>query len=58
MPEESFQEKTEKATPRKREKAREEGQVAKSIEVSSVLVLLTGVGALYLFAGFFYKARS
>ena len=34
------QEKTERATPRKREKAREKGQVAKSREVASVAVLL------------------
>lgn len=34
------QEKTERATPKKREKAREKGQVAKSREVASVAVLL------------------
>ncbi len=43
MPEDSLQEKTERATPKKRQKAREEGQTAKSIEISSVMVLLTGV---------------
>ncbi|MCE3023172.1 EscU/YscU/HrcU family type III secretion system export apparatus switch protein, partial [Staphylococcus pasteuri] len=33
-------EKTEKATPRKRQKAREDGQVAKSQEVAAALILL------------------
>ncbi|MFH0730496.1 MAG: flagellar biosynthesis protein FlhB [Pseudomonadota bacterium] len=54
MPEESGQEKTEKATGRKREKAREEGQVVKSQEVASVLVLLIGICVLYVFGHLFY----
>lgn len=52
---ESFQEKTEKATPKKREQAREEGQVARSLEVPSVLVLLAGITVLYISGVFFYK---
>ena len=52
MAQESFQEKTEKATPKKREKARREGQVAKSPEIPSVLILLAGIGILY-FSGRF-----
>lgn len=55
MAEESFQEKTEQATPRKREKTREEGQVAKSMEVVSVTVLLAGASALYVSALFFHN---
>ncbi|MDI6789153.1 MAG: flagellar biosynthesis protein FlhB [Thermodesulfobacteriota bacterium] len=47
MAEESFQEKTEKATPRRREEARKKGQVARSREVSAVLVVLTGFITLY-----------
>ena len=49
MPEDSGsgQEKTEKATPRKREKARKEGRVAKSMEIPSVFVLLSGVAVLF-----------
>lgn len=39
MPEESLQEKTEDATPRKREEARSRGQVAKSPELNSFAVL-------------------
>lgn len=45
------QERTEEATPKKREKAREEGQVAKSRELASVAVL--GVSLIY-----FYFASS
>ncbi|MFH2054993.1 MAG: flagellar biosynthesis protein FlhB [bacterium] len=43
---ESFQEKTEKATPKKIRDAREKGQVARSQELSSVAVMLTGGLAL------------
>ncbi len=39
-------EKTEQATPRRRAKAREEGNVAKSQEVGSVVVLAVSLGAL------------
>ncbi|MBL7251684.1 flagellar biosynthesis protein FlhB [Alloalcanivorax sp. C16-2] len=41
------QEKTEEATPRRREKAREEGQVARSRELTTVLLLFAGVGGLW-----------
>jgi flagellar biosynthesis protein FlhB len=51
MAEENFQEKTETATPKKREKTREEGQTAKSVEVPSVFVLLAGILVLY-FSGY------
>ena len=50
MPEGDFQEKTEKATPKRRSEARQKGQVARSREVSSVAVL--GVALiLFYFAG-------
>ncbi len=55
MPEDSLQEKTETATPKKRQKAREEGQTAKSIEVPSVFVLLTGVVLLRFLSPHFGK---
>jgi flagellar biosynthetic protein FlhB len=55
MAQESFQEKTEKATPKKREKARREGQVAKSAEIPSVFILLVGVGILYFSGQFAYE---
>ena len=51
MPDESFQEKTEQATPRKRREAREEGNVAKSMEVNSAIVLLVGIVGLKFLAG-------
>ncbi|MFH1081230.1 MAG: flagellar biosynthesis protein FlhB [Pseudomonadota bacterium] len=43
------QERTEEATPKKREKAREEGRVAKSRELASVAVL--GASLLYFYFG-------
>jgi len=55
MAADDFQEKTEKATPRKREKAREEGQVAKSVELPSVFLLLASVFVLYGFGYYYYK---
>ncbi len=42
------QEKTEAATPRRREQAREEGNVPRSTELNSVLLLIVAVLALYL----------
>ncbi len=48
-------EKTEDASSRKLEKSREEGQVAKSIEIPSVFVLLAGTFALYISAYLIYK---
>lgn len=47
MPETGGQERTEKATPKRREKAREKGQVAQSKEVSSVVILMTALGLFY-----------
>ncbi len=46
MAEESFQEKTEQPTPKRIREAREKGQVAKSMELSSVAIMLAGIGAL------------
>ena len=45
------QERTEKATPRRREQAFDEGQVPRSQELSGAMVLLAGVGALALGGG-------
>lgn len=47
MSEQNFQDKTEQATPKKRQDARKEGQVAKSREISSVAILAAGV--IYMF---------
>lgn len=43
----SDQEKTEEATPRRKEKAREEGQVPRSRELTTVLLLMAGVAGLW-----------
>ncbi|MGG6313533.1 flagellar biosynthesis protein FlhB [Paenibacillus macerans] len=45
-------EKTEKATPKKRQDARKKGQVAKSQDVSGALILLSGFLCLTAFGGY------
>ena len=47
MAEQGFQDKTEQATPKRREEARKKGEVAKSRELASIAVLTAGV--IYLF---------
>jgi flagellar biosynthetic protein FlhB len=54
MAEESFQERTEQATPKKREEARKKGQVAKSRELPSIAVLLAGLMTLFWGSSWFY----
>jgi flagellar biosynthetic protein FlhB len=46
---ENGQEKTEEATPRRQEKAKEEGQIARSRELGTACVLLGGISALLAF---------
>ena len=53
MAENTAGERTEKATPKRREKAREKGQVARSQEVNSFFVLLVGMTVLLVCAGHF-----
>ena len=48
MAKDNFQEKTEKPTPRRREQARKKGQVARSREIPSVLILMTSIGVFFL----------
>ena len=50
MPENTGQERTEQATPKKKEQARSKGQVANSREVASAMVLMASLGLFY-FAG-------
>lgn len=50
MPETSAQERTEKATQKRRQEARKKGQVAQSREIPSVMILMTALGIFY-FAG-------
>ncbi|WP_010093009.1 flagellar biosynthesis protein FlhB [Burkholderia ubonensis] len=51
MADESDLDKTEAATPRRREKAREEGQVARSRELASFALLASGFYGTWLLAG-------
>ncbi len=55
MAEESFSERTEQATPKKREEAKRKGQFAKSREIPSVLILMGGASILFLFGSYFYR---
>lgn len=48
----SSQEKTEEASPRKLEKAREEGQIPRSRDLTTTAILLAGTIGLYIFASF------
>ena len=48
MAEESLQDRTEKATPRRRQKAKEEGKVARSNELNSAVILCLGLTTIYL----------
>ncbi|OHV12031.1 flagellar biosynthesis protein FlhB [Kushneria phosphatilytica] len=51
MANDSDQEKTEQPTPRRLEKAREEGQVARSRELTTFALISVGIGTLWLMAG-------
>lgn len=53
MAEESDLERTEPASPRRLEKAREEGQVPRSRELPTFLILLVGVGTLWIAGSWF-----
>jgi flagellar biosynthetic protein FlhB len=48
MAEESFQERTEQATPRRRRKARERGQVARSADLTAAGIICLGFTALFM----------
>ncbi|MBW5444559.1 flagellar biosynthesis protein FlhB [Cohnella sp. CFH 77786] len=50
-------EKTEKATPKKRQEARNKGQVAKSVEIPHSLILV-GVLACFMMLGPFFRDRT
>jgi len=55
MPEEQAQERTEEATPRRREEARRRGQIVKSRELSSVAILSTGFLSLLVLSLLFFQ---
>ncbi|SEK12844.1 MULTISPECIES: flagellar biosynthesis protein FlhB [unclassified Achromobacter] len=58
MSEESDLEKTEAASPRRLEKAREEGQIARSRELGTFMMLAVGVGAIWASGGSLYEGLS
>lgn len=51
-------EKTEEATPKRREEARKKGQVARSIEINSVLVLAGVFAGLKIFGPYLYQEAT
>ena len=53
MPEDNQQERTETATPKRREEARKKGQVPKSIEINTAIILLVTFLFLKLYGGYF-----
>lgn len=53
MPEDTAQ-RTEPATPRRREEVRKRGQVAKSIEINSALILLAAIVSFKILGGYIY----
>ncbi|HUH39344.1 MAG TPA: flagellar biosynthesis protein FlhB [Castellaniella sp.] len=58
MAEDSDLEKTEPASPRRLDKAREEGQVARSRELGTFLAIMVGVAGIWLGAGHFYRTLT
>ncbi len=50
MAEENGAERTEKATVKRREKSRERGQVAKSVELNSAAIICLGFTTIYFLA--------
>jgi len=58
MPEDNQQEKTERATPKRREEARKKGNVAKSIEINSSVVLITLLLVLQFGGGYIFNQIS
>lgn len=58
MAEESDLERTESATPRRIQRAREEGQVLRSRELSTFVELAVGAGALFFLGGHLYETLS
>ncbi|SUC26540.1 Flagellar biosynthetic protein flhB [Providencia rustigianii] len=51
MSDESDVEKTEEPTPHKKQKAKDDGQIVRSKELSSLMMMLAGVSLLWLSGG-------
>jgi flagellar biosynthetic protein FlhB len=58
MPEGPGGERTEKATAKRRAKARREGQVAQSKEISSAMILMTAIGIFYFGGSWIFWSLS
>ncbi len=58
MPESDGQDRTEKATPKRREEEKEKGNVAKSQDLSSVAVLIAGLVGLQIFSVRLFQVLS
>ncbi len=58
MADESFQERTEQATAKRREEARKQGQVARSTELNSVVIILAGLLAIHFVGEVLYRDLS
>jgi len=58
VPEDSFEDRTEAPSSKRRRDAREKGNVAKSTEINSVLVLLMGIVALRVMSPWLFKEMS
>lgn len=56
--EDSSQEKTQEATPRKKQKARDDGQIPRSRELTTTAVLLAGTLGLYIFGGMIIESLA
>ncbi len=58
MAEETFAERTEQATAKRRADARKKGQVARSREIPTVMTLLTGLSVLFFWSSSMYQHLS
>ena len=58
MAEETFAERTEQATAKRRTDARKKGQVARSREIPTVMILLTGLSVLFFWGSSMYQQLS
>jgi flagellar biosynthesis protein FlhB len=58
MPESSGQERTEKATPKRRQESRKKGQVAQSREIPSVVILMTALAFFYFGGSWMFGSLS
>ncbi|MEE9553062.1 MAG: flagellar biosynthesis protein FlhB [candidate division Zixibacteria bacterium] len=58
MADESLQEKTEEATPRRLEESRKKGEVARSVELNSAIILFAGLLSLMFFSNWIFQIVS